>query len=148
MTCRRSTPKDEENVFHSGEATGVAVTPILLGLAVLRGGAAVKLFEHIALLEGVVDWRLVVGTWLFQHVVENTRTSRGRSRAPSSRVNSKGLAIVGVASLLARLTARLLPLLALLVLPVGLLRLAALRGHVVHALALLVVEDRPHRLFA
>jgi hypothetical protein len=57
-------PEDEENVLHRREATGVAVTPILLGLAVLRGGAAVELSELVALLEGVVDWRLVVGTWL------------------------------------------------------------------------------------
>jgi hypothetical protein len=148
MTCRRAAPEDEENVFHGGEATGVAVTPILLGLAVLRGGATIKLFEHIALLEGVVDWRLVVGTWLFQHVVENPRTSRGRSRAPSSPVNSKGLGVVAVASLLARLTARLLSLLASLVLPVELLGFAALRGRVVRALTLLAVEDRPHGLFA
>jgi hypothetical protein len=44
--------------------------------------------------------------------------------------------------------ARLLPLLAPLVLPVELLGLAALCGRVVRALALLAVEDRPHRLFA
>jgi hypothetical protein len=141
-------PEDEKDVLHRGEAAGVAVTPILPGLAVLRGGAAVEFFEHVALLEGVVDWRLVVRTWLLQHVVENPRTSRGRSRAPSSRVNSKGLAVVGVASLLARLAARLLPLFAPLVLPVGLLRLAALCGSVVCALALFAVEDRPHGLFA
>jgi hypothetical protein len=100
------------------------------------------------LLEGVVDWRLVVGTWLLQHVVENPRTSRGRSRALPSRVNSKGFTIVGVASLLARLAARLLSLLAPIVLPVGLLGLAALHGRVVCALALLAVEDRSHSLFA
>jgi hypothetical protein len=92
--------------------------------------------------------RNTVGTWLLQPVVENSRTSRGRSRAPSSRVNSKGLAIVGVVSLLARLAARLLPLLALLILVVELFRLAALCGRVVRALALLAVEDRSHRLFA
>jgi hypothetical protein len=34
-------PEDEEDVFYSGEATGVAVNPILLGLAVLRGGTTV-----------------------------------------------------------------------------------------------------------
>jgi hypothetical protein len=96
----------------------------------------------------VVDRCLVVGTWLLQHVVENSRTSRGRSRAPSSRVNSKGLGVVAVASLLVRLVARLLPLLAPLVLLVELLGLAALRGCVVRALALRAVEDRPHRLFA
>jgi hypothetical protein len=141
-------PEDEENVFHSGEAAGVTITSILLGLGILRGGAAIEPLEQVALLEGVVDWRLVVGTWLLQHVVENPRTSRGQSRAPSSRVNSKGFTIVGVASLLARLAARLLPLLAPLVLPVGLLGLAALRGHVVRALALLAVEDRSHSLFA
>jgi hypothetical protein len=108
---------------------------------------AIELLEQVALLEGVVDWRLVVGTWLHQYVVENPRTSRGRSRAPSSRVNSQGLAIVGVASLLVRLAARLLPLLAPFVLPVELLGLAALRGRVVRAFALLAVEDRPHGLF-
>jgi hypothetical protein len=56
-------PEDEEDVLHSGEAAGVAVTPILLRFAVLRGGGAtVEPLEHVALLEGVVDRRLVVGT--------------------------------------------------------------------------------------
>jgi hypothetical protein len=141
-------PEDEEHVLHSGEAAGVAITPVLLGFGVLHGGAAIEPFEQVALLEGVVDWCLVVGTWLLQHVVEHPRTSRGRSRALSSRVNSKGLCVVAVASLLARLTARLLPLLASLVLPVELLGLAALRGRVVRAFALLAVEDRPHGLFS
>jgi hypothetical protein len=58
-------PEDEEDVLHRREATGVAVTPILLGLAVLRSGAAVVSLEQVALLEGVVVWRLVVWTWLF-----------------------------------------------------------------------------------
>jgi hypothetical protein len=53
-------PGDEEDVLHRREATGVAVTTILLGLAILRGGAAVVLLEHVALLEGVVDRCLVV----------------------------------------------------------------------------------------
>jgi hypothetical protein len=141
-------PEDEEDVFHGGEASSVAVTPILLGLAVLRGGTAVEPLEHGALLEGVVDRRLVVGTWLLQHVVENPKASRGRSRAPSSGVNNKSFVVVVVAPLLTRLAVRLLSLLALLVLLVGLLGLAALRGRVVHALALLAVEDRPHCLFA
>jgi hypothetical protein len=83
-------PEDEEDVFHGGEAAGVAVTAILLGLAILHGCTAVEPLEHVALLEGVVDWRLVVGTWLLQHVVENPRASRGWSRAPSSWVNSGG----------------------------------------------------------
>jgi hypothetical protein len=96
----------------------------------------------------VVDRCLVVGTWLLQHVVENPRASRGRSRAPSSRVNSKGLVVVTVASLLTRLAARLLPLLGPLVLLVELHGLDALRGRVIRALALLAVEDRSHRLFA
>jgi hypothetical protein len=91
----------------------------------------------------VVDRRLVVGTWLLQHVIENPRVSRGRSRAPSRWVNSKGFVTIVVASLLARLAARLLSFLALLVLLLGLLGLAALRGHVAHALAFLPVEDRP-----
>jgi hypothetical protein len=89
----------------------------------------------------------MVWTWLFQHVIEHPRTSRGRSRASSSRVNSEGLSVIAVASLLARLAARLLPFIALLVLPVGLLGLAALRRRVVRALALLAVEDHPHGLF-
>jgi hypothetical protein len=96
----------------------------------------------------VVDRCLVVATWLLQHVVENPRASRGRSRGPSSRVNSKSFAVVVVAPLLVRLAARLLSLLAPLVLLAELLGLAALRGCVVRALALLAVEDRPHCLFA
>jgi hypothetical protein len=72
----------------------------------------------------------------------------GQSGAPSSWVNSKSFITVVVAPLLARLTARLLPLLAPLVLLVGLLGLAALRGRVIHALALLAIEDCPHCLFA
>jgi hypothetical protein len=75
--------EDEEDILHRGEATDIAVTSILLGLTVLRGGAAVEPLEHVALLEGVVDRRLVVGTWILQHVIENPRASRGRSRAPS-----------------------------------------------------------------
>jgi hypothetical protein len=100
------------------------------------------------LLEGVVDRCFVVGTWLLQHVVENPRASRGWSRAPSSWVNSKSFVIAVVVPLLARLVAWLLFLLAPLVLLAELLGLAALRGHIVHALALLAVEDRLHRLFA
>jgi hypothetical protein len=100
------------------------------------------------LLKGVVYWGLVVRTWLFQHVIKYPRTSRGRSRASSSRVDSKSLGIIAVAPLLARLAARLLPFLAPLVLPVGLPGLAALRGRIVRALALLAVEDRPHRLLS
>jgi hypothetical protein len=96
----------------------------------------------------VVNRRFVVGTWLLQHVVKDPRASRGRSRAPSSRVTSKSFATVVVAPLLTRLAARLLSLLAPLVLLAELLGPAALRGRIVQALALLVVEDRPHRLFA
>jgi hypothetical protein len=140
-------PEDEEDILYGGEAADVPVTPILLGLFILRGGTTVEPLEHVALLEGVVDLRFVVGTWLLQHVVENSRASRGRSRAPSSRVNSKSFTAVIVVPLLARLTTRLLSLLAPLVLLAGLLGLAALRGRVIHAFALLAVEDRPHRLF-
>jgi hypothetical protein len=122
-------------------------TLVLLCLVVLCGGTAVEPLEHVALLEGVVDRRFVVGTWLLQHVVENSQASRGQSRAPSSRVNSKCFAVVVVVPLLARLAARLLSLFALLVLLAGLLGLAALCGRVVHVFALLAVKDRPHRLF-
>jgi hypothetical protein len=62
-------PEDEEHVLHGMEAAGVAITPVLLGLSVLRGGAAVELLEQVALLEGVVHRCLVVWTWLLQHVV-------------------------------------------------------------------------------
>jgi hypothetical protein len=141
-------PEDEEDILHGGEAVGVAVTPVLLGFVVLRGGAAVEPLEHVALLEGVVDRRFVVGTWLLQHVVENPWASRGRSRASLSRVNSKVFAVVIVAPLLVRLAARLLSLLAPLALLAELLGLAALRGRIIHTLALLAVEDCPHRLFA
>jgi hypothetical protein len=65
-----------------------------------------------------------------------------------SRVDSKSLGITAVAPLLARLAARLLSLLAPLVLAVGLPGLAALRGRIVRALALLAVKDRPHGLFS
>jgi hypothetical protein len=141
-------PEDEEDVLHGGEATDVAITPVLLSLIVLRGGAAIEPLEHVALLEGVVDWCLVVGTWLLQYVVENSRASRGRSKGPSSQVNSKSFVVVVVVPLLARLAVRLLSLLALLILLAELLGLPALCGCVVRALALLAVEDRPHCLIA
>jgi hypothetical protein len=63
-------PEDEENVLHRREAAGVSVTPVLLGLAILRGGAAVVFLEHVALLEGVVDRCLVIRAGLLEHVVE------------------------------------------------------------------------------
>jgi hypothetical protein len=56
--------KDEEDVLHRREATGVSVTTVLLSLAILRGGAAVVLLEHVALLGGVADQSLVVWTQL------------------------------------------------------------------------------------
>jgi hypothetical protein len=52
-----------------------------------------------------VDRRLVIGTWLLHHVIENPRASRGRSRAPSSWVNSKSFIAIVVTPLLARLAA-------------------------------------------
>jgi hypothetical protein len=94
----------------------------------------------------VVDRRLVVRIRFLQHVVEYVGASRGRSRTPSSWVNSEGLVPVVVAPQRAHLAARLLTFFAPLVLLLGLLGLAALRGRIVHALALLPVEDGPHRL--
>jgi hypothetical protein len=141
-------PEDEEDVLHRREAAGVAVTPILLGLADLRGGATVIPLQQVALLEGVVDWRLVVGTGIFQHVVKHPRASRGRPRAPLSWVHSKGFVPTVVAPLLAHLAVRLLSVLSRLVLMLGVLGLAALSGRVIHALAFLPLEDRPHRLLA
>jgi hypothetical protein len=96
----------------------------------------------------VVDWHLVVWTGLLQHVIEHAGASRGHSRAPSSWVDSEGLVPVVVAPQHACLAVRLLAFLALLLLLLGLLGLAALCGRVVHALALLPVEDGPHRLLA
>jgi hypothetical protein len=58
-------PKDEEHILHGGEAAGVTISSVFLGLHLLRGGAAIKLLEHIALLKGVVYWGLMVRTWLF-----------------------------------------------------------------------------------
>jgi hypothetical protein len=89
----------------------------------------------------------VVGAGLLEHVVEYAGASWGRSRTPSSWVNSEGLVPV-VASLCARLATWLLAFFAPLVLLLGILGLAALRRRVIHALALLSVEDGPHRLLA
>jgi hypothetical protein len=58
-------PKDEEHVFHGGEAACIAIASVFHGLCLLRGGAAIELLEHIALLKGVVHWGLVARTWLF-----------------------------------------------------------------------------------
>jgi hypothetical protein len=132
-------PRNEEDVLHPREATSISITTVLLGLAILRSGAAVVFLEHIALLEGVVKRSLVVGTRFLQHVVKHAGASRGRSRALSSRVNCEGLVPVVVTSLCARLAVRILALLAPLVFLLGLLGLSALGGSVVHALAFLAV---------
>jgi hypothetical protein len=85
---------------------------------------------------------------LLQHVIEHAGALRGRLRALSHRVNCEGLVSVVVVSLRAGFSAGLFDLLAPLVLLLGLLGLASLCGCVVHAPALLVVEDDPHRLLA
>jgi hypothetical protein len=41
----RLPPEDEEDIIHRGEAAGITVTPILLGLAILRDGATVVSLE-------------------------------------------------------------------------------------------------------
>jgi hypothetical protein len=89
-------PKDEEDVLYHREAAGVPVTTVLLGLAILRGSAAAVFLDHVALLEGVVDWCLMVWAWLLQHVVEHAGASRGRSRALSGRVDREGLLTVKI----------------------------------------------------
>jgi hypothetical protein len=141
-------PEDEEDVLHRREAASVPVSTILLSLTILRGGAAVVLLEHVALLEGVVDWGLVVRARLLQHIIEHAEASRGRSRALAGRVDREGLIPVVVVPLRVCLAAGLLSLLAPLVLLLGIVGLAALCGRVVHALALPAVEDGPHRLLA
>jgi hypothetical protein len=136
-------PEDEEDVLHRREAADTPVSIILLGFTFLRGGAPIVLLEHVALLEGVVDWGLVVLAWLLQHVVEHAGTSRGRSKDLAGWVDCEGLVLVVVAPLRTCIMAGFLALLAPLVLLLRLLGLAALRGRVVHTLALLVVEDGP-----
>jgi hypothetical protein len=49
---------------------------------------AVVFFEHVTLLECVVDRCLVVRAKLLQHVIEYAGALRGRSRIPSSWVNN------------------------------------------------------------
>jgi hypothetical protein len=98
------------------------------------------------MLEGVVDWGLVVWARLLQHVIEHARATRGRSRALADRFDHESLVSVVVAPLRTCFSVGLLSLLAPLVLLLGVFGLAALRGHVVHALALLAIEDGPHRL--
>jgi hypothetical protein len=63
-----------------------------------------------------------------------------------SQVDREGFVLILVAPLHACVAARPFAFLAPLVLLLGLLGLAALHGRVVHALAILVVKDGPHRL--
>jgi hypothetical protein len=55
---------DFHRQHHGGEAAGIAISSVLLGLRVLCGGATLELLEHVALLKGVVYRGLVVWTWL------------------------------------------------------------------------------------
>jgi hypothetical protein len=100
------------------------------------------------LLEGVVDLGLVVRAQLLQHVVEHAGASREPSRPLVAGVDGEGLVVVLIASLRTRVATGFLALLAPILLLLGLLGLAALRGRVVHALALLAVENGPHRLLS
>jgi hypothetical protein len=124
----RRPPEDEEDVLNRREATGTPITTILLGLILFHGDATVVFSEHVALLKGVVDRGLVVRTRLLQHVIKHAGTSRGRSRALAGRVDREGLVLVLAAPLHACVTAGLLAFLAPLMLMLGLLGLAALRG--------------------
>jgi hypothetical protein len=136
--------EDQEDVLHSTEATST----VLLGLILLRGDTTVVFLEQVALLEVVVDRGLVVRAQFLQHVVKHVGASRSRSGPLAGRVDREGLVLVLVAPLRACVTAGLLAFLAPLVLLLGLLGLATLRGRVVHALALLAVENDPHRLLS
>jgi hypothetical protein len=73
---------------------------------------------------------------------------RDRLKALAGQVDCEGLVVVLIVSLRARVVVRLFALFAPLLLLLGLLGLAALRGRVVHALALLPVENAPHRVLA
>jgi hypothetical protein len=53
-------PKMRNTFSTAGKPAGVVTSSVLLGLRVLCGGATVELLEHVALLEGVVYWGLVV----------------------------------------------------------------------------------------
>jgi hypothetical protein len=128
-------PEDKEDILHRREAAGAPVATVLLGLVPLRGDTTVVLLEHVALLEVVVDRGLVVWAWLLQHVVKHARASRGRSGALAGRVDREGLILIIVAPLCTCVAAGLPAFLVPLVLLLGLLGLAALRGRVVHTLA-------------
>jgi hypothetical protein len=130
------------------ETTGAPLSTVLLGLVLLRGDEAIVFLKHVALLEGVVDRGLVVRAWFLQHVIEHTGASRGPSRALAGRVDNKGLIVVVIAPLCARVMTGLLALLSPLLFLHGLFGLAALRGRVVHPLALLPIENGPHRLLS
>jgi hypothetical protein len=139
-------PKDEEDVLHRQKVAGISVTAVLLSLAILRGGAAIVLLEHVALLESVVDRSLVVGTRLLQLVIKHAGALRGHSRALSGWVNSEGLVPVVVVPLRMCLAARFRTILAPLMLLLGLLGFATLRERVIHTLAFLAVENGSHRV--
>jgi hypothetical protein len=90
-------PEDEEDVFHGGEATNVAVTPVLLGLVVLRGGTTVEPLENVALLEGVVDRRMSSKTpWPRgagrgpRRAGSTAKASLSSSLCPCSRASRRG----------------------------------------------------------
>jgi hypothetical protein len=100
--------------------------------------AAVVLLEHVALLEGVADRGLVVRARLLQHVVKHIGASRGRSTALAGRVYRE---LILVAPLCACVAVGLLAFLAPLMLLLGFFGLTSLRRRVVHALALLTVEN-------
>jgi hypothetical protein len=96
----------------------------------------------------VVDRGLVIWAWLLQNVIEHAGSSRGRLRALADRVDREGLVVVLIPSLHAHVATRLLALPAPLLLLLGLLGPAALRGRVVHVLALLAIENGPHHLLS
>jgi hypothetical protein len=43
-------PEDEEHICHGGETADVTISSVFLDLCLLRGGAAIELLEHVALL--------------------------------------------------------------------------------------------------
>lgn len=138
-------PKDKEHVFHWRETLVILITPILLCVVVLLGDPLVVLLEYLALFKDMSHHALVIRAWFLQHTVKHAAPSRGASGPLVARVDHESF--IEVVVLLQRVQ-RLMGLLDLLLLFRGVLRLAALCGHCLCALSLLVIEDCTNCFFS
>jgi len=73
----RTSPKDQEAVLDLRESFSIGVV-VLGGLfsILLDYDVGVIPTQHCALFKGVLGWSPVIGTWLLQHLVKETRASR------------------------------------------------------------------------